>query len=44
VLVDLPKNITAGQGEAEWPEGRPSVRGYRELPPGPGRDELLRAV
>ncbi len=44
VLVDLPKNITAGQGEAEWPEGRPNVRGYREFPPLPSQDDFQRAV
>ncbi len=44
VLVDLPKNVTSGIGEAEWPEGRPRLRGYRELPPDPAEADLERAV
>ncbi len=44
VLVDLPKNVTAGVAEAEWPEGRPRLRGYRETPPPPRADDLDRAV
>jgi acetolactate synthase-1/2/3 large subunit len=44
VLVDLPKNIQAGRGEAEWPEGRPHIRGYREYPPPPAQADLDRAL
>jgi acetolactate synthase-1/2/3 large subunit len=44
VLVDLPKNVTAGHGEATWPEGRPNLRGYRPCPPPPTREALERAA
>ncbi len=44
VLVDLPKNLTAGRGEALWPHGQPHVRGYRSEPPRPTDSELERAV
>ena len=44
VLVDLPKNLTAGRGEAEWPTGTPRIRGYRPWPPAPLPTDLARAV
>ncbi len=44
VLVDLPKNLTAGRGEAEWPVGVPRIRGYRPLPPPPAERDLDAAV
>ena len=44
VLVDLPKNLTAGRGEAVWPQGRPRLRGYHAEPPQPTDADLDRAA
>ena len=44
VLVDLPKDVTSGQGTAVWPEGRPRIRGYRPNPPPVPEADLERAV
>lgn len=44
VVIDLPKNLTAGRGEAEWPTGTPRLRGYRPLPPPLTEADLAAAV
>ncbi len=44
VVVDLPKNLTAGHGAAEWPVGVPRIRGYRPTTPAPSEDDFERAV
>jgi len=44
VVVDLPKNLTAGRGVAEWPTGTPRIRGYRPSPARPAAADLERAV
>jgi acetolactate synthase-1/2/3 large subunit len=44
VLLDLPKSVTTERTEAEWPQGAPRMRGYRELPPPPEAALLEQAV